>query len=138
MPSTVEGHIEAAVFARVAALSLSPAMPVAWPNAAFNPPPAGYLRVSHIPNINRRLFIGSDGPHQRLGLLQISVFVPLNEGASKATEIADAVAAHFPPDLRMRSGGVTVRVERAPEIAQGMPDDTYWHVPVVVRYQAII
>lgn len=138
MSATIEGHIEAALFARVAALALTPAMVVAWPNKAFTPPAEGYLRVTHVPNVNRRLTIGSADPHQRLGLLQVSVFLPLNKGSSPATEIAGAIAAHFPADLRMRSGNVTVKVERKPDVSQGTPDGAYWHVPVMIRHQTII
>jgi hypothetical protein len=133
--ATIQFSIEAALFARVAALVLSPALPVAWPNVAFTKPVGGYLRVTHVPNIARRLFIGSTDPHQRLGLLQVDVFAPLNKGASTATEIAGKVAEHFPCDFRMISDGVTARVTKAPDVAQAMADDTHWMVPVMVRYE---
>lgn len=133
---TIQGSIEAALFARVASLALSPAIPVAWPNVSFTPPTAGYLRVTHVPNIARRLFLGSTDPHQRLGLLQVDAFTPLNKGASAATEIAGMVAEHFPADLKMTSGTVTVRVTKAPDVAQAIADDAFWFVPVTVSYEA--
>lgn len=135
--TTIQSSIEAALFARVASLVMSPALPVAWPNLSFNPPAAGYIRVTHLPNVNRRLFLGSNDPHQRLGLLQLSVFMPKNAGVTVATEIAGKIAAHFPADLPMRSGGITVRVGKAPDIAPGFAEDTHWHVPVTISYQAI-
>lgn len=133
---TIESSLEAALFARVAALALSPALPVAWPNVSFNPPATGYMRVTHLPNANRRLFLGSNDPHQRLGLLQLSVFAPKNGGASTATEIAGKVAAHFPADLPMRRDGITVKVAKAPDVAPAFAEDTHWHVPVTIAYQA--
>jgi hypothetical protein len=131
---TIESSIEAALFARVASFSASPALPVAWPNVSFTAP-SRYLRVTHIPNANERLFLNGSDPHRRFGLLQLSVFTDKNKGSAAATELAGQVAAHFPADLPMRRGGLTVRVERAPDIAQAIPEDAHWHVPVTVRYE---
>ncbi|MFE0015274.1 phage tail terminator-like protein [Mesorhizobium sp. NPDC059054] len=44
--------------------------------------------------------------------------------------MAGKVAAHFPTDLKMTYGGVTVRVTAAPTAAQPMDDDTHVLVPV--------
>lgn len=137
MASTKEGHIEQALFLRVKSLSLSPATPIAWPNKSFTPPPsAGYLRVTHIPNINTRPFLESDAPHQRLGILQIDVFKPKNRGTAVATDAAGAIAAHFPADLEMKSGTVTVSVSKTPDVRQALPDDAHWMVPVIIRYES--
>lgn len=135
MPST-ESTIESALFSRVGGFVVSPALPVAWPNVSFPKPAGGYLRVTHIPNASRRLFLSSNAPHQRLGLLQVDVFVPKNQGASGATEIAGEVAQHFPADLPMRADGLTVRVTKAPDIGPALVDDTHWQVPVTIRYEA--
>lgn len=134
MPS-IETSIWLALKARVEALVLSPVLPIAWPNLSFTKPATGYLRVTHVPNMNRRLFIGSTGPHQRLGLLQIDVLGKKNENIAVAVEVAGKVAAHFPTDLRMRYGDVTVRVTAAPTVAQPMDDDTHVLVPVTVPYE---
>ncbi len=131
---TIQTSIETALFERVAALSFSPALPVAWPNNAFQRPSTGYLRVTHIPNTSRRLFISSTGPHQRRGILQIDVFMPLNGGATKATKIAGRIAEHFPTDLRLSKDGLSVRITQAPDIAQGFSDETHWQAPVTVSY----
>jgi hypothetical protein len=133
--ATVEGNIEQALFARLAAFVHVPALSIAWPNVAMNPKPATYLRASHIPNTSRRLFLRSTEPHQRIGLMQVDVFTPLNQGAPAATEIAGKVAAHFQPDMPMRSGGVTTRVAKAPDVGPALADDTHWQVPVTVSYE---
>lgn len=131
MPS-IETSIWLALKARVEALVLSPVLPIAWPNLSFTKPATGYLRVTNVPNMNRRLFIGSTDPHQRLGLLQVDVFGKKNENIAIALETAGKVAAHFPTDLKMTYGGVTVRVTAAPTVAQPMDDDTHVLVPVTV------
>ena len=66
-----------ALRARVSSLSLSPALPVAWPDLTFEKPAGGYLRVTWLPNTAQRLFVGSADPSQRPGLLQLDVFQPL-------------------------------------------------------------
>ena len=134
--ASIEESIEAAVFTRAAGLLTLAALPVSWPNVAFSPPSNGrYLRVSLLPNVTQRLFINS-ATHRRPGILQISVVVPLNVGASAATRIAGQVAEHFPMDLRVTSGGVSVRVTKAPDIAPAIKEDAAWIVPVSVSFQA--
>lgn len=138
---TIQSEIEAALFARVASFTYSPAIPVAWPNVSMNPKPARYLRVNHIPNTSRRLFVGSSAPHQRLGLLQVDVFTPLNQGPSTATEIAGLVAAHFPADLRLTTGSplkVVGRVAKAADVGPALPDDTHLMTPVTVAYEVLV
>lgn len=136
MPSIPE-DIETALFTRAAGLAALTGLPVAWPNVSFSAPPSGrYLRVSLLPNVTQRLFINS-AAHRRPGILQISVVVPLNVGASAATRIAGQVAAHFPMDLRMTSGGVSVRVTKCADIAPAIKEDAAWIVPVSVSFQAL-
>lgn len=121
---------------RVQALVLSPTLPIAWPNETYIPSPTqNYLRVTHVPNVNRRLFIGSTEPHQRIGLLQVDVFAKKNQDASVAAEIAGQVAAWFPTDLRLTYGTVAVRITKAPDVAQAIADDTHWLVPTSVEYE---
>jgi hypothetical protein len=134
---TIETSLWLALRARVEALTLSPALPVAWPGEAFNPPLSGYLRMTWIPNMNRRLFMRGSDPHQRLSLLQVDVFAKKNQPATVAIEIAGQVAAHFPADLRMAAYGVTARVTKAPEVAQPIEGDTHLMVPVTVSIQTI-
>jgi len=135
---TIETSIWLALKARVQSLVLSPALPVAYPNESFDAPLSGYLRVTWIPNINRRLFLRCSDPHQRLSLLQVDVFGRRNENVAIAMEIAGKVAAHFPADLRLSAHGVTARVTKAPEVAQPIPGDTHVQVPVTISIEAII
>lgn len=132
---TIEASIEAALFARVATLDLEPTPPIAWPNRDFEKPAGPYLRVTHIPNVNRRLFLKGSDPHQRLGLLQIDAFTPKNKGSSAATELAGKIAEHFPADLPLASGAVTVRITKAPALGPAFADDTHWQVPVTIHYE---
>lgn len=132
MPS-IETSIWLALKARVQALLLSPAVTaIAWPNESFTKPTGAYLRVTHVPNLNRRLFLAGSDPHQRLGLLQVDYFGKKNQPAAVAIEIAGQIAAWFPADLSMTYGDILVRVTAAPTVVQAMDDDTHVLVPVTV------
>ena len=135
--AAVEASIQAALFARATSLVLSPAHPVAWPNVNFTPPAnRRNLRFTHMPNTTERTYIGSREPHLHQGILQIMVVAPLNSGEAGPRAIAAAVADHFPTDLRLTSGGVTVRITKRPDIAAALATDTELQIPVSIRYEA--
>lgn len=136
--ATIEENIQLALFKRVESLSLSPSYPIAWPNKGFSPPADGkYLDVTHFPNTVRRLFVKGSAPHQRLGILQITVVQPLNVGVQTAAAIAGAIADHFPADLNLYEGGIRVRIEAAPSILPGVRREVYWDTPVSIRYESL-
>lgn len=135
---TIESSIEAALFARAASLPAVlgiPSTAIAWPNVTMSPKPATYLRVTHVPNKNRRLLISSGGPHERKGILQIDVFTPLDLGASGATEISGKVATHFATDGCMVKSGIVVMVTEAASVGPSFAGDTHWQVPISILYR---
>ena len=131
----IESDIETALFDRVASLALSPVLPIAWPNVDYTPPADGlYMSVQLFPNgVQRYSQTGAD-PKQRIGILQITVVTPLNQGPSNATLIASQIAEHFPADLIMRSGAVKVSVTDAPSIAPAIKTDASHDVPLSIPY----
>jgi len=136
---TIETAHWLAIRARVETLALGVTLPIAWPNEAFTPPAPntnGYLRVTWIPNQNRRLFLSGSDPHQRLSILQIDLFAKRNQNIAVATELAGKIAAHFPADLVMTAHGVTVRVQSAPRVGQPIDDETFVLVPVIITLEA--
>ncbi|TKT79974.1 phage tail terminator-like protein [Aquamicrobium sp. LC103] len=145
MSATVETGVWQALRARVATL---PGFTINWPMEPFTPPSAGgkllpFVECRHMPNRVNRVFIGSDAPQERPGILQITLCWPASEigtGSGKThpdvlIQRAGEIAAHFPTDHRMTFQGVSVRVERAPDVAQPYRDDAYWRAPVSVRYR---
>lgn len=141
---TIETKVWQALKARAATL---PGFTINWPLEPFTPPvsggkPSPYVEVRHMPNAVVRRFIGSSDPHERPGILQLTLCWPASEiGTGSGQTHSDVliqrageIAAHFPTDLRMPFQGVVVRVERAPDVAQPYRDDAYWRCPVSVRY----
>lgn len=138
MASTTEGAIKEVLFARLATLVLAPVHSVAWPNLSFTPPAGGrYLEPRFIPNSVNRLIIDTDGPHRRLGFLQVNVRDALNQG-TRIDDIAGAVADHFPADLRLHHAiGLSVRITAdpspSPMLVENNPPGVL--VPVLIPFE---
>lgn len=135
----IETDIRNALVARVSTFVASPALPVAWENLAFTPPASlHYLRAVFVPNIANRVLIDSDGPHQRIGLLQVSVHWKIGEGHGAPLAVAAAVAAHFPCDTKLRSGAAVVRITKAPDVRDMLVEDAGVQIPVIIPWEAWI
>jgi hypothetical protein len=131
-----ENEIMAALFARLASYVASPVLPVAWPNIAFTPPSnQRYLRAAFVPNLTNRALIDSDGPHQHVGLLQVSVMWTKGAGETSPRLIAGAIADHFACDLKLRSGGLTVRITKRPDVRDLMIEEAAIQIPVMVEWE---
>jgi hypothetical protein len=126
-----ESDIMAALFARAASFAATPALPVAWPNVAFTPPANQF-----VPNVANRVTIDSDGPHQHLGLLQVSVYWTKGQGEAGPRAIAADLAAHFPCDLKLTSGGTTVRITKRPDVRDLIVEDDAVQIPVMISFEA--
>lgn len=136
MPS-VETKILQAVKTRIATLPMKVTYPIKWATETYEPSPSQpYLRVTWVPNTNRRLFLKGSDPHQRLALLQIDVMAKKASGDDVALEIAGQVAAHFAADTPMLFQDVKVTVQRAPDVGPVFVGDTHIRVPVTIRVEA--
>lgn len=132
---TIEPDIMAALFARVASFDIEPAR-IAWPNKAFTPPAdQKYLRVMFVPNTAGRVTIDSDGQHQNMGLLQVSVYWTKNQGESAVRERAAAVAAHFPCDHKLDAGSCRVRITKRPDVRDLIVEDAAVQIPVMIQWE---
>lgn len=138
MPS-VETEIWEALRARVETLPLS--LPIAWPAALYEAGKAPWdsrepwLAVGYAKQPPRRILIAT-GPHERVGTLTLAYCAPLGRDSSWYEQQAGQIAAHFPEDLRLPFGSVTVRIREAPHVQDGYRDGGWWRVPVAIRWQA--
>lgn len=133
---SVEQSIETALLGHVRDLDADGAR-IAWPNVPFTPlVDETYIRILHLRNANTRLFVKGSAAHLRQGILQLTVAGPLDGGADRITGSAAAIAAQFPADLPLFSGGVKVRVQAAPTVSSPEKVDASWNVRVDVPYEA--
>lgn len=87
--SLLEGRLSTWAAAR------SPALAVAWENAAFTPPAGTYLRAFILPSATRSDDL--EGSHrQYTGVFQVSIVAPLGTGPGAAEGIAEELATLFP------------------------------------------
>ncbi len=135
----VEAEVHAALMGRVESLSLSPAVPVAYPGVPFVDTAGDWLRVTHLRNRPVLRTLAPIDKALRLGMLQLDLFKVIGAGSWQVTAdvLADQIAAHFPRHLDMASGGYRVRVFQT-WIDPGAkdPDGTHWQTPVMVDYRA--
>lgn len=136
-----EAKITEALFTRLAALSLSPALSVAYPNVPFPAPPAvdrpdTYLQASILRAPTQGVGIAAWDEHA--GILQIDVVYKPQDGELKPLQIADSVAAWFARGTRLINGAVQVDVYETPQIASLMADGDRMRIPVSVRYRSFI
>ena len=127
--------IGAALKARLAALSFSPAIPVAWQNKDYTPTGERFLAAEILPAPNERATIG--GAHRRSGSLIVTVASRPNNGSGEGDGLADAVAAHFPHDLVLATTAGRVRITAAPSVRGGFIDGGYWRTPVIIPWEVL-
>lgn len=131
----VESQITEALMTRLAALTLSPVLPVAYPNVAFNPPASGPYLVANAPLRATTQGIGISAWDEHAGIFQVDVVYRAQDGVIKPTQIADAVAAHFPRNLHLENGSVRVDIDEPPSIAAPVTDAPNLKTPVSIRYR---
>jgi hypothetical protein len=138
--ATPEAKIEAALLGRLAALTLTPAIAVAWPGQTFpaagQTKPDNYLRVEHGAVAKTRPFLSTTS--RQRGNLFVSACLKLGTSTTAATDIAGKIADHFPADHEETVEGVSIRITQRPEVQGGYRDETdqRWRVPVVIEYEA--
>lgn len=124
-----------ALLARVAALTLSPVLPVDYPEVTFDPPADGkYLTVSFFPN--RPMAEGLTSGRVDQGLLQVTVVWPKNQGLVAPSNIAQAVIDHFPNGLALQSGSTRVKISGQAWAAAPITDTDRVSLPVTISWAA--
>lgn len=136
--STTEGKIIDALFGKLAALTLSPALPVAYPDKAFTKPASGaWLEAFIFRNPNQTVALADDGTDILPGLFQITICAPEGLGVVNSQDIAGAIVAHFARGTKMVSGGVSVRSTKRPDVAPSYADHPYTRTPVTITFEVL-
>ncbi|WP_414461821.1 DUF4128 domain-containing protein [Hyphomicrobium sp. DY-1] len=136
MAMAVEAKIRDALLAHLAALSLTPPLPVAYPDISFAPPEGTYLKAQLIPNTNRNQFVSDDSTTEFRGIFQITVVSPSGAGSIAGAEIAGKVADHFERGASLASGDLVVRIDGRPSVAADMQSTDRVETPISVSWYA--
>lgn len=124
--------IAAALFTHLDTLGL----PTAYPNRSFTPPSDGqYLAASFMPNRPGSEMIRFEDPNEQRGLLQVSIYWPLNAGIIAPQRRADTVIAHFARGTVIAANGFAVRVIEDPWSSTPLTDDHRAMMPVTIPWR---
>lgn len=118
--------------------SISPRLDTAWENTKFEfVSGVPFQRVTLLPAEPENPTFGDDF-HREVGLLSVLLFYPVLKGAASAQARAELVKTTFYRGLSLVSNGVTVIIERTPEIVPAATDGDLYAVAVRIRYFANI
>lgn len=117
--------------------AMSPALATAWENMAYTPVAGTAYQQVHI------LFAAPDnlefGSHHReVGYMQVKLMYPLQVGTATIAARAELIRTTFYRGASFTSSGVTVVIEKTPEVSPGSVEGDRWAVPVKVRFFANI
>ncbi len=118
-----------ALMTRLAALTLSPVVPVVYENVRG---------ATTAPRIEVQMFLGpTTSPEfgvkrEQSGIMQCTVVVPTAVGIVQAHTIAASLIAHFPVSLRLYSP--QIRFTQPGYAGTGFPDGDEYRLPVSIRY----
>jgi hypothetical protein len=122
----------------IALNGMSPAIQTAWENNTFTPTHGtAFQRVHLLPAEPENPVYGGDFKRE-VGILQVMLHYPLQVGPSTAAARAELLQTTFFRGAAFVYGGVSVIIQRTPEIAPALIEDNWYIVPVRVRYFANI
>ena len=108
-------------------------IPFAKPGQIFTPSGL-YVRVDLVINRPSRMLV-SLGPHDRQGLLSLTVSTPLSATGDHALDLAGELAEHFPPDTPFCFMDTCVCVPAEPHVHGGFQDSGTFQVPVDIQWR---
>lgn len=115
---------------------MTPALSTAWENTPYEPQAGtAYQRVTLLAAAPDNSTFGN-GYYREQGILQIDLMYPLSDGTAAAAARAELIRAEFKRGTSVVSGGVTVIIEKTPEVSAGRVEGDRWCVPVKVRWYA--
>lgn len=125
-----------ALKARLASLTFSPAIPIAWPGRDFTPDGSRYIVADVVKSPNDRLTLGAG--NRWSGSFIVTPCALAGRGSGEGESLADAIAAHFPVDLALAlAGGGSLFISAVPSVRSGFQDAGYWRTPVVIPFRAM-
>ena len=119
------------------ALNAMTALSTNWENTAFIPVAGtAYQQVNILLAEPENIEYGRT--HRELGYMQIKLMYPLQVGSVTAITRAELIRSTFYRGASFTASGVTVIIERTPEIGAGSVEGDRWAIPVKIRFFANI
>jgi len=122
----------------LALTAMTPSLQTAYENAKFTPVVGTpYQQVTLLLAEPANPVVGVDF-HTELGFLQVDLKYPLSAGPGPATTRAELIRTTFHRGASFTASGVTVNIERTPEIMPGRVEEDRFVIPVRIRFYAHI
>lgn len=125
-----------ALNARLNAYAVPRNIKVAWPNVPFDPSPStAYLLPTLLPARTEGAALGADADNRFLGVYQIGIYWPENQGEISAIKRAGEIAMHFKRGTTLTQNGRPVRINAPPFLSPRFgPTDGFIMYPLNVPY----
>ena len=130
---SIEVDVAMALAECVQTLATSLGMPLSMPNSGFTPPDEKYLEVRHFRNSNLSMNWGDE--KTLIGVYQVSIIDPLQEGEIPATVIASQVIDAFHKNINLYSGSARVVVYESPTLLTTVQLANKSAYPVSIPYR---
>jgi len=116
--------------------AITPTLSTAWENVDFTPPvtSTAYQAVTLMFAQPDNASYGAG--YRELGIMQIDLNYPQQSGPAAAYTRAELLRSTFVRGATFSSGGVSVVIDRTPEIMAGRNDGGRYVLPVRVRFFA--
>ncbi len=109
-----------------------------YENAQFLPVSGTpFQKVNLLPAPTENPSIGAE-LHRELGVFQVSLYYPLNAGATACATMAENIRTRFARGTTITQDSVTVMIDSTPSISSGVVDGDRWFVAVSIDYSADI
>ena len=115
---------------------MSPSLATAWENTPYTPTPGTAYQRVHLLLADPEMVEMSGRIHRERGFLQVSLAYPLNAGPSAAATRAELIRHTFYRGRSFTASGITVTIEKTPEILPAMIEPDRYVLPVRVRFFA--
>jgi hypothetical protein len=117
---------------------MSGVLPTSYENAQFLPVSGvAFQKVNLLPADTENPSIGAE-LHRELGVFQVSLYYPLNQGATACATMAENIRTRFARGTTITKDSVTVMIDSTPSISSGTVDGDRWFVAVSINYSADI
>lgn len=116
--------------------SITPPIDIVHQNEEYEPiPDQPFCDVFLLPAEPGNSTVGQ-AYHQELGIMQVNLMYPAAAGTLDCAQRAELVRTTFRRGATFTDGGVTVMVNRTPEIGSGEQEGGRWKQIVKIRWQA--
>jgi len=128
--------ISAALDTKLNAFAVGNSLEVAWENIDYQPTVGTlFLRPTILPADTLPIGLGYTSSEDHLGLYQIDVICPLDQGKGLAISQADLLSTHFARG-ELIYNSVKLRIKSVSR-GTGSRDNAWYVVPVFINYQTI-